>query len=67
MGDRPWILTYDNILDVRKMYSDVKGWSYELFYSAHIKRRESELLYASPNLKVESYDSVHLMPLKNTT
>ena len=65
MDNRPWILTYDEISDVKNLYSDIKGWSYELLYSAQIKRKESELLYASSELKVESYGNVHLMPLNN--
>lgn len=65
LDNRPWILTYDEISDVKNLYSDIKGWSYELLYSAQIKRKESELLYASSELKVESYGNVHLMPLNN--
>ncbi|MBB1069228.1 DNA adenine methylase [Limosilactobacillus sp. RRLNB_1_1] len=66
MTNNYWITTYDvdsHIVDYFK--NNKKNYSYELKYSANNKRRgkASELLFASPNLEIESYDNVHLNPL----
>ena len=61
---RPWILTYDNALDIKKLYADVKGWKYELLYSAQLKRKESEVMYTNSLFQVESYDNVTLIPIE---
>lgn len=63
LKDNYWITTYDvdpHIIDYFK--DNDKNYSYELMYSANNKRRgkASELLFASPNLEIESYDNVHL-------
>ena len=63
LKDNYWITTYDvdpHIIDYFK--DNDKNYSYELRYSANNKRRgkASELLFASPNLEIESYDNVHL-------
>lgn len=63
LKDRYWITTYDvdpHIIEYFK--NNKKKYSYELKYSANNKRRGKapELLFASPNLKIESYNNVHL-------
>ena len=63
LKDNYWITNYDvdsHIIDYFK--DNYKNYSYELRYSANNKRRgkASELLFASPNLEIESYDNVHL-------
>ncbi|WP_370832904.1 DNA adenine methylase [Acidaminococcus sp.] len=63
IDDQPWILTYDDTEDIKKLYADMQGWKYELFYSAQYKRKESELMYASSSLQIESYGNVTLLDM----
>lgn len=63
LKDNYWITTYDidpHIIEYFK--NNRKNYSYNLRYSANNKHRgkASELLFASPNLKIESYANVHL-------
>lgn len=55
-----WITTYDNVPEIRDLYKDVKGYTYQLRYSANSKRKESELFFCSPITRVESFDKVDL-------
>lgn len=66
MTNNYWITTYDVDPHIINYFNNnKKNYSYELRYSANNKRRgkASELLFASPNLEIESYDNVHLDPL----
>ena len=55
-----WIVTYDNVDEIRTLYADCEGWRYKVRYTANEKRRESELLYKSPITQLESYERVTL-------
>lgn len=48
----PWILTYDNVAQVRTLYSACSQYSFDIYYSAHIKRTGTELLVASKALQL---------------
>lgn len=58
-----WITTYDNTCQIQALYSKSRGFTYALQYSANLKRKEKELLYASDGLQLESYDKVSLEPI----
>lgn len=66
LKDYFWITTYDNHPEIAKMYSDVNSFQYELSYSAQIKRKESELLFANPHTTLQSFDKVFLTSISNT-
>lgn len=59
----PWVLTYDDVDEVRKIYYGVTGWRYAINYSANVKRKEYELIFKSENVILESYDKVKLSEL----
>lgn len=60
LHDYKWITTYDNTEYIQSLYSEMNGFIYCLQYSANMKRKEKELLYASKGLRLESYDKVYL-------
>lgn len=45
--NKPWLLTYDNSTEIRKMYEGENFIEYELQYSAQIKYKGIELMYQS--------------------
>lgn len=47
-----WILTYDNVPEIRKLYQDCQYIPFNLPYSAHGRRTGSELLIYQDNLLV---------------
>ncbi|EHU1558648.1 DNA adenine methylase [Acinetobacter baumannii] len=49
---RPWILTYDNAEEIRKLYRSRKQYTFDLNYSAAEKRVGTELLVVSKNIKI---------------
>lgn len=46
--DRPWIVTYDNASEIKELYADAAMTSMSVNYSAHDKRKATELLINSP-------------------
>jgi len=50
--DRPWVLTYDNADEIRKMYERFEQYLFSLNYSVAVKRKGTELFVASPGLDV---------------
>ena len=52
--ERPWILTYDNSIDIQKLYKDRRQYRFNLNYSAANKRIGTELLIPSDNLALSS-------------
>lgn len=58
-----WITTYDDVPEIRNFYRESPGYTYQLHYSAHRVRKESELFFRSPITKVESFDKVQLNPI----
>lgn len=63
LSNYKWITTYDKAPQITDFFSDNKQkFQYDIRYSANNKKRGQapELMFASPSLKIESYDSVHL-------
>jgi DNA adenine methylase len=48
--DLPWIVTYDNTPEINDLYSDFIPLSFDLSYTAQIKRKGSEVMIYSPLL-----------------
>jgi DNA adenine methylase len=48
---RPWLLSYDNVEEIRTIYNEVSNEHYELPYSASVERKGNEIFFSSPNLK----------------
>lgn len=67
LSDFKWITTYDKSQQISALYqSNKKNFEYDIRYSANNKKRghAPELLFASPSLQIDSYDSVNLLPIK---
>jgi len=47
-----WMVSYDNVIQIRKMYSDFRMSKFNLNYSLQAKRQASELLIFSDNLNI---------------
>ena len=58
-----WITTYDIDQDIFQFYQNSRRFKYKLNYSASIKRNQYELLFSSPETKMESCGNVILEPL----
>ena len=50
--ETPWILTYDNVPEIRSLYEDLPQQAFDLFYSAQTKRMGSELLVSHAEIVV---------------
>lgn len=50
--DHPWILTYDNAPEIRRIYSSRRQFRFNLNYSAAEKRKGTELLVVAPWLRI---------------
>lgn len=50
--ENPWVVTYDNASEIRRLYRDRRQFEFEISYSVDRKRRGTELLVASKGLKV---------------
>ena len=58
---RPWLLTYDNVDPIRKLYAHRRQFEIELQYSAQTKRRSTELAVVSRYLRVpESWEATRV-------
>jgi DNA adenine methylase len=49
---RPWILTYDDTEEIKKLYSSRRQFQLNLNYSANVKRVGTEILVASKGLYI---------------
>jgi DNA adenine methylase len=47
-----WVLTYDNVPQIRKLYKSLKPRPFELSYSAYERRVGRELLVLDPRLNI---------------
>lgn len=45
-----WIISYDNVKEIKKIYDNYRKFSYDLNYSCHVTRKGKELLVFSDNL-----------------
>lgn len=52
--DNPWVVTYDNVHEVRKLYYSQCQYAFNINYSVQTKRVGTELLIASPKVLVPS-------------
>lgn len=48
----PWIVTYDDAQEIRRLYRDRRQFSFDINYSLNEKRLGTELLIASKGLKI---------------
>jgi len=48
----PWIVTYDDVPELRALYRDRRQYSFDIQYSLLVKRVGTELLVASKGLKI---------------
>jgi len=48
----PWIMTYDNVVDIRQLYKTRRQYSFDVNYSLQTKRAGTEILIASKFLKM---------------
>jgi len=53
--DRPWILTYDDTIEIQNLYKNYRQYRFNLNYSAAKKRIGTELLMVSDNLTIEEH------------
>jgi DNA adenine methylase len=50
--DRPWVVTYDDVAEVRQLYRDRRQFGFGINYSLNEKRVGAELLVVSKGLRV---------------
>jgi DNA adenine methylase len=50
MQNRFWIVSYDNVTPIKKMYSDFRSVVYNVGYSARETRTGKEVMFFSPTL-----------------
>ena len=48
--DRPWLVTYDDTPEIRRLYSSRDQYSFDVNYSVQVKRMATELLVTSADL-----------------
>lgn len=66
LTDYKWITTYDKSTQIEDLYfKNGQNFEYNIRYSANNKKRghAPELMFASPKLKIDSFDNVHLTSL----
>lgn len=51
----PWLLTYDNTIEISELYKEYDQYSFSINYSAAIKRKGSELLITSKHFDISHY------------
>jgi DNA adenine methylase len=49
---KPWIVSYDDVPEIRKLYESCKQQSYQLNYTAQKKYKGQEIMFFSSHLKV---------------
>ena len=52
MADRSWIVSYDNVAPIKKLYSGFRRIVYNVGYSAGENRIGKEVMFFSPNLHI---------------
>ena len=57
MVKRDWIVSYDNVLEIRRMYKGHQQLEYDLNYSAANRYRGSEIMIFSDSLKVPKVEN----------
>jgi len=59
---KPWMLTYDNVPAIRRLYSGLPGTQKSLNYTAQVKKTGVELLILSPQLHAPRTIELDLLP-----
>jgi len=49
---QPWIVSYDNTPQIRKLYSAFRRRTFGLHYSAHNRFKGSEIMFFAPDLAI---------------
>ena len=49
----PWLVSYDNVADIRHLYARYRRVTYELRYTAAERQSGAEVMFFSPNLVVD--------------
>ena len=49
---RPWVITYDNAEEIKKLYAQRRLFEFNLKYSLQEKRLGTEIMIASKGLKI---------------
>ena len=60
-----WIVSYDNAPEIESIYSSCKKKKYLLFYTAYDKRKSTEVLFFSKNLKNTNVSLVKTRRMKS--
>ena len=53
---QPWIVTYDNTPEINEIYSEFNPKTFDLMYTAQVKRKGTEIIIHNPILKVCTYE-----------
>lgn len=53
----PWVVSYDSVTEIMKMYPNFRNMKYQLGYSASKVAMGSEVMFFSPDLKLPAVDS----------
>ena len=60
MRNRKWIVTYDNVNEIKAMYATVDGIEFRLQYTLQEKKAGSEVLFFSPKTKRPSNEADYI-------
>lgn len=61
----PWVLTYDDVPEIRKLYNVHRQYEFNISYSVREKRKGAELLVASRRLKLTDELVARQVPMQN--
>lgn len=50
--ERPWVVSYDDHVAIRRMYAEFRRWDYTLGYAARERREGAEVMFFSPELAI---------------
>ncbi|CNG45357.1 DNA adenine methylase [Yersinia similis] len=56
--ERPWIVSYDNVLEIKEIYKSYRQDQYFLTYTAQIKKKGSEVMIYGPNIICPNIDRI---------
>lgn len=52
--NRPWMVSYDDVPQIRSLYRSTRATHYELRYSASLRRKGREVIFLAPRLRIRS-------------
>ncbi|TDB45670.1 DNA adenine methylase [Photorhabdus luminescens] len=63
----PWIMTYDNTIEIQNLYSDKRRFTFNLNYSAGSKKKGEEIMIFCDKINIpESLVNKRIFPFKDT-